>query len=194
MGLGKRRGHRTEWPAWLEHGRGLVKRNMRYRCSREVLLTSTVVIAHTEPKAVSDFVQTIISVLLFDGETEECLGAVAMSLRGWKTKTCIEVVYSTSHLMTNPGHAKRATNGKTAPRGRQSGKNFMVIQGWPLDVAWLGLVIYLKMVVRSQTSLCISPLPPICLYSTTRPRLLSVSDSLPHPPTSMFYYELRDKI
>ena len=88
-----------------------------------------VAIAHTEPKAISDFVQTIISVLLFGEETEECLGAAAMSLGGWKTKTCIEAVYSTSHLMTNPGHAKRATNGKTAPRGRHSGKNFMVIQG-----------------------------------------------------------------
>lgn len=156
------------------------------------------VIAHTESKAISDFVQTIISVLLFDEEREECLGAVTTSLRDWKTKTCIQAM-----LILNFKPCDK-------PRTRQKGRQWQDSPMWETFRQNLhgdprlttrcrlaGLVVYLKM-VRTQTHLCVSPPPPVCLSKQYQYQTFTVISIrlLLHPPTptSMFYYELRDKI
>lgn len=92
MGLVKWRWHGAGLCGWLDWstGEGWLSGTQGTWHSRQVLLIAQVVIVHTESKAISDFVHTVISDMLFDQETEDCLETVITSLRGWKTKTGIQ--------------------------------------------------------------------------------------------------------
>lgn len=137
----------------------------------------------TQSPRPSLILSTVISGVLFDQETEDCLEAVTMSLRCWKTKIHIQAVLKFS--FKSCGKPRKCQNGRqwqTSPtQGPRKAKNFMVIQGSPLDGARLDLVTNLRTVVRTQTNLCTSP-PPVCLSSTTRPRSLLLPEFLLHPP------------
>lgn len=67
--------------SWVEHD---VPGALGQSCSPAQMVT-----AHAKSKAISNFVHTVISGVLFDQETEDCLEAVTTSLRGRKTETHI---------------------------------------------------------------------------------------------------------
>lgn len=183
MGLGKWSGHRAvvSLPGAQERD-GQVEPEVP-GVPGKFCSPAQVIIAHSESKAISDFVHTVISGVLFDQEPEDCLEAVTMSLRGWKTKIHIQAVLKLS--FKSCGKPRTRQNGRqwqTSPtQGPRKAKNFMVIQGSPLDGARLDLVTNLRTVVRTQTNLCTSP-PPVCLFSTTRPRSSLLPEFLLHPP------------
>ena len=78
--------------AGLEHRRGADKRNRMYLVFQGSPAPAQVLIAHTESKVISNFGHVVISGVLFNQETEDCLEAVTTPLRGWKTKTHIQDV------------------------------------------------------------------------------------------------------
>lgn len=74
-----------------------------------------VVTAHTESKTFSNFVHMVISGVLFDQETEDCLKAVTTFFeRLEKLKHIFRMCLSAaSNLVANPGHAGNGSQWQT---------------------------------------------------------------------------------
>lgn len=141
-------------------------------------------IAHTESKAISDFVQTIISVLLFD---EERGSALEQSPHLWETGKLKHVfrpcLYSTSNPVWKPRTRQKGRQWQDSPMWETFRQN---LHGDPrlttrCRLGWW----YTWKMVRTQTHLCVSHLLLFVFPNSISIRLLllSVSDFYStHPP------------